>query len=422
MSSALSPAAEAALAELQRSKLRHEVFAKEAETYTLRWRAGQWERRRAVQAGVACRLAGGGMRGFASAAGIAAAAGRDAARAALASRYPGPDPLPPHAVLGSAAVPPPSASPTTDQVERFAVHLAETLAASPVRVEEIRVVSGWSRALLVTGEGFAGTAIVNGALVEVYAGRSDLPASLVHIAVPALFEPLAGRITAILDGTAGFPLPVAPPQRGLHDVILAPGVAAHLLIALLDLLGSRPPGRRGISHAWGLADARSGPEGLLPLPFDGEGIPSRRVPLLAGGRMATPLSTWEDAAGIPERAGGAVRASYADPPSTGPANLVMAPGPVPPHELTAGLADGWHLRAMAGPVRLDRPRDRLVLPAVGVRMRGGEAVQAWPRVELRAGCGRLLAALEAAANDCLSLSLRTAVTTPSLLFRQLELG
>lgn len=422
MSATLLPAAEAALAELQRSRLRHEVYAREGETHALRWRSGQWERRHALQAGVACRLAGDGTAAFASAAGIAATAGRDAARAALASRYPGPDPLPPRAVLGSAAVPPLPPPPTADQAERFSVHLADSLAALCLRIDEIRVVAGWSRALLVTGEGYAGTATATGAVVEVRAGCGDLPARLIHVAVPALSDPLLATLAAMVAEIAG-PLPtLAPPQRGLHDVVLAPGVAAHLLLGLLDLLGPQPRGRREVSCAWDLADARSGPDGLLPLPFDGEGVPSRRAPLLTGGRVGSPAVTWRDAAGVAERAGGAVRASYADPPSSGPANLVMACGEATPRELAGRMADGWHLRAMAGPVRVDRPRDRLVLPAVGVRMSGGEAVQAWPRVELRAGCGRLLAALEAAANDCLSLSLRAAVTTPSLLFRQLELG
>ncbi len=422
MSTPLGPAAEAALAELQRAKIRHEVFAREGETFTLRWRGGQWERRHALRAGVACRLAGGGTRGFAAVAGIAAAAGRDAARAALASAYPGPDPLPPRAMLGSSTVPPRPDAPAAGQAESFGVQLADALASRSLRVEEIRVITGWSRALLVTGEGFAGTANAGGALIEVRAACGQLPASVVHRAVPALSEPLAARLVEAVAGTGDLPPLLAPPPRGLYDVLLAPEVAAHLLLALLDLLGTSPRRRREISPAWGLEDARCGPDGLLPLPFDGEGIPSRRVVLLAGGRLGNPALTWQEAGGIAERAGGAVRASYADPPASRPANLVMAGGTVSSRELAAAMADGWHLRAMAGGVRLDRARDRLVLPALGVRLRAGDAVQVWPRVELRAGCGRLLAALEAAGDDPASASLRAAVTTPSLLFRQLEIG
>jgi len=422
VSTALPPAAEAALAELERAKVRHEVFAKEGETWTLRWRGGQWERRHAHQAGVACRLAGGGRRGFAAIAGTAATAGRDAARAALASAYPGPDPLPPRALLGGCPVPPSPPPPSVAEAEHFAAHLADAIACLSLRIEEIRVVTGWSRTLLVTGEGFAGTASVGGALVDVRASQGELPATLVHHAVPALSEAVAARLVEVVDACAGHRLPAAPPQAGLWDVLLAPEVAAHLLLALLDLLGAQPRRRRHVSPAWHLVDARCGPEGLLPLPFDGEGIPSRRVELVAGGRLGNPALTWEDAAGMAGRAGGAVRASYADPPTSGPANLVMGAGTASPKELAAAMSNGWHLRAVAGPVQLDRPRDRLVLPALGVRLRGGDPVQVWPRVELRAGCGRLLAALQAAGGDPASASLRAAVTTPSLLFRQLELG
>ncbi len=421
MSPTLLPAAEAALAELQRARIRHEVFVKEGETYTLRWRGGQWERRHALQAGVACRVAGGGARGFAAVAGTAAPAGRDAARAALASAYPGPDPLPPRALLGCAPVPPSAPPPSVVETERFAAQLLDALASRSLRIEETRVTTGWSRALLVTGDGFAGTAGAGGALIEVRASLGELPPALVHRAVNALSEPLAARLADVVAAAANVRLPLAPPHPGLCDALLAPEVAAHLLLALLDLLGAQPRRRRHISPTWHVVDARSGPDGLLPLPFDGEGIPSRRVELLVGGRLGSPALTWEDAGGIAARAGGAVRASYADPPRSGPANVVMAAGTATPQELAAAIDDGWHLRAIAGPVRLDRPRESLVVPALGVHLRGGEAVHAWPRVELRAGCSRLLAALEAAGNDPASVSLRAAVTTPSLLFRQLEI-
>lgn len=417
----LLPAAEAALAELQRTRLRHEVYAKEGETHFLRWRAGQWQRRHALQAGVACRLAGEGTTAFASAAGVAAAAGRDAARWALASRYPGPDPLPPRWALGVAPVPPPSPAPTMHQLEPFALSLVDELGAVTARIEEIRIAAGWSRALLVSGEGFAGSTTVTGVVVEVQTSHGGLPPTLIHLATPVLDGDLLPRCVALVAQLAGPPLPLAPPQRGLYDVLVSPSVAGPLLEALVELLQSRPRGHRGVAPAWNLSDARNGPDGLLPLPFDGEGIPSRRVALLADGKVGTLPLTWREAGGNIRRAGGAMRASYADPPCGGPANLVMIDGALSASELGSRIDDGWRLHSVAGPVRVDRERDCLTIPAAGVRLNRGEAVQAWPRVEMRAGCGRLLAALDAAATDSLSLSLRTAVTTPSLLFRQLEL-
>jgi predicted Zn-dependent protease len=417
----LLPAVEAALAELERSGLRHEVYAREGETHSLRWRAGQWERRHALQAGVACRLAGGGTAGFASAAGVAATAGREAARAALAARHPGPDPLPPRWALGSATVPAPPPAPTAGQLERFALELMDELGPRLTGVREVRLAAGWSRALLVTGEGFAGSAALSGVVVEVQASQGGLPPGFVHVAAPALGDGLLQRCAALVAELAGPPLPLFPPRRGLQDVLLAPGVAGPLLEALVELLQSRPRGRRQVASAWNLADARGGPDGLLPLPFDGEGLPSRRVPLLADGRVGALPLTWGEAGGDVRRAGGAVRASYADPPCRGPANLVMMAGALSPRELASCIDDGWRLHSLAGPVRVDAERDDLTLQATGVRLCHGEAVQAWPRVELRAGCGRLLAALDAAGADSASLSLGSAVTTPSLLFRQLEL-
>ncbi len=421
MRGGLLPAAEAALAELQRTGLRHEVYAREGETHSLRWRVGRWERCHALQAGVACRLAGGGTTGFASAAGVAVAAGREAARAALAARYPGPDPLPPRWALGATSVPSPPPAPTASQLERFALRLADVLSSLPTRIDEIRLAAGSSRTLLVTSEGFAASAAVTGVVVEVRASHHSLPPVLIHVAAPAVGDGLLQRCAELVALLGGPLLPLSPPQRGLHDVLLSPVVAGFLLQALVELLQDGPRGRRQVAPAWNLADARGGPDGLLPLPFDGEGLPSRRVPLLMDGRVGSLPLTWREAGGDVRRAGGAVRASYADPPGRGPANLVMGNGTLTAGELARRMDDGWRLDSLTGPVRVDSGRDGLTLQAAGVRLCHGEAVQAWPRVELRAGCGRLLASLDAAGADSSSLSLRSAVTTPSLLFRQLEL-
>lgn len=421
MNERLGLAVEAARDTLRRAGWRWEVYARCGESCSVRWRRGEWERLSASRMGVACRLGGAGQRAFASVAGHPGTAGRDAARAALAALHGGRDPLPPSTLLGIAPVPLPLSRPSPSQVEAAASTLLAAILSTGAQVVELRLLAGWSEALLATGEGFVVGARTSAAVAEVRVGSSTVPPWLVHAAAPTPSEAWLRQVAAdvahcLRPVDAGYR---HPPR--LQDVLLAPPVAAALLGGLVKLLRLHPRGRRAISPAWRLVDARPGPDGLAPLPTDGEGLPARRIPLLYGGRSSPFPGTWEDANGDPRLAGGAVRPSYSDPPRAGVANLVVEASETPTETMLTRLGDGFHLLApLASAARLELARARLVLPALGVVVERGQPAETAVGVTLRAGLGRLLAALEAVGSDTRSFSADFAVTTPSLLFRRLE--
>jgi PmbA protein len=101
--------------------------------------------------------------------------------------------------------------------------------------------------------------------------------------------------------------------------------------------------------ALAVADDATDPEGPSSAPFDGEGSPSRRTPLIGGGRLLTFLFDARTArkAGRQSTAN-ASRGSYRSPPSVGTTNLVLEPGSRDLDGLFAAAGDGLFVTDVAG--------------------------------------------------------------------------
>ncbi len=419
----LLPAMESAVALLERSGLRWEAFARSGETWSLRWRPGEgWDRRFNHEAGVACRVAGGGAAGFAAAAGSAATAGREAARAAVDGRSDGPDPLPPVERLGQTPVAAAGEALDPEAVEAFARALLTRCGGD---LAELRLVAGESTAVLATGEGFAGRARLRAAVVEMVLTAGDGSRRLVHTARPTLSGLDPAALAERARSLVGIAPRGGPPRRRLADVLLAPPVASRLVETLGRAMRAEAAARLPlrVSGVWELHDARSDPDGILALPFDGEGLPSRNIPLASGGRLGERLATWSDARRYGASAGGAVRASYREPPVAGPANLVVRSNPATPAAaLLERLDDGFYLALPRGELRFEPGTGAFALLCSGLRIRHGRPAAGHAVLELRGSLARLLRGLEATGGDSAGASLTCAVTTPSLLVRGLEVA
>jgi PmbA protein len=111
-------------------------------------------------------------------------------------------------------------------------------------------------------------------------------------------------------------------------------------------------GREGdevAGEALRLADDGTDPEGPGSAPFDGEGSPTRRTPLVEDGRLLTFLFDARTArvAGR-ETTGNASRGSYRSPPSVSTTNLVLEPGEATLGELVGQAGDGLYVTDVAG--------------------------------------------------------------------------
>jgi PmbA protein len=128
------------------------------------------------------------------------------------------------------------------------------------------------------------------------------------------------------------------------------------------------------SAALALTDDGIDPGGLASAPFDGEGTPRRRTPLLADGKLLAYLhDSYTARRGGAESTGNAARSSYRSPPSVRPSNLVIEPGERTLEELIADAGDGVYITEVAGLHSGVNPvTGRYSVGATGRTIKGGE--------------------------------------------------
>jgi PmbA protein len=98
-----------------------------------------------------------------------------------------------------------------------------------------------------------------------------------------------------------------------------------------------------------IADDGTDADGFASAPFDGEGSPRRRTPLIEDGRLATFLyDTRTGRRGDHPTTGNAERGSYRSPPTVGTSNLVVDAGDATPEQLIARAGDGLYVTDVAG--------------------------------------------------------------------------
>ncbi len=150
------------------------------------------------------------------------------------------------------------------------------------------------------------------------------------------------------------------PESRRCAVVLDAFVAASFLGYIGSMLSAEAvqrgrslfAGREGdeVAHpALALADDGTQPDGPGSAPFDGEGSPTRRTPLIEGGRLLGFLYDSRTArkAGT-ETTANATRGSYRSAPSVGTTNLVIEPGEDDLEGLVTRAGQGLYVTDVAG--------------------------------------------------------------------------
>lgn len=301
------------------------------------------------------------------------------------------------------------------------------------RLLAARLTDGASESRLASSRGVEASWRSRVATLELEAaGPSGALASLVVVAGSARgLEPRAAarRMVDVLTVAAG-----AAPERDRGEMLLAPPVAARLLAGLLPLLVGeeaearcRPfadPLGRLAGDGWTVVDDGRLAGGALAAPVDGEGVPTREVTLVDGGRLTQPLVPWWRAAKASEAAGCVRRASWRDMPRPGPSHLYIRPDPgVAVAPLASGLARGYYLIDAPAPGRFDFAGDRFSLPVRGFRMASGRVRAPVAGARLGGSISGLLRGLKARGRDLAFLPLEGAmIGAPTLLFTGMEIA
>ena len=232
-------------------------------------------------------------------------------------------------------------------------------------------------------------------------------------------------------------LGAAKPASRTCPVVLDPIVAASFVGFIGGTLcadavqrGRSPfAGRLGeslASPALTVTDDATDPAGLNSSPFDAEGAPSGRTPLIEAGRLAAYLHDSYTARRQGEgtrTTANASRAGYRSPPSVSTSNLIVAPGAQTFEELLAEAHNGVYVTDVAGLHSGVNPvSGTFSVGATGRLIAGGELADAADEFTIASVLQSMLEAITAAASEPRWVPFGGSVNTPALLIGEMAVG
>ncbi|MCP3097687.1 TldD/PmbA family protein [Myxococcus sp. K15C18031901] len=215
--------------------------------------------------------------------------------------------------------------------------------------------------------------------------------------VPVLFDPLvaASFISGIADAADG---------NSVYQK--ASVLAAH-------------QGKRLAGAHVTLVDDGLLPRGLSTAPFDGEGVPTRRTPILEKGVLRNFLYDAYTARKAKARPTGNATRGYSSLPGIGTSNLYLEPGTKSPEELIRETGRGFYVTSLLGH-GADPVSGELSAGANGLWIEDGELTHAVQEVTVAGNLLTMLQDLDGVASD---LQFRGGSTgAPTVRFRQLTLS
>jgi PmbA protein len=178
------------------------------------------------------------------------------------------------------------------------------------------------------------------------------------------------------------------------------------------------------SPAYALADDGIDPGGLASAPFDGEGTPRGRTPLIAEGKLLAYLhDSYTARRGGTRSTGNASRASYRSPPSVSPSNLVLEPGELTLEALLGRAADGVYITEVAGLHSGVNPvTGRYSVGASGRAIRGGELAEPLREFTIAGELLDTLAGVQAVGSETRWVPFGGSVRTAPMLVGEMAIG
>jgi PmbA protein len=216
---------------------------------------------------------------------------------------------------------------------------------------------------------------------------------------------LSDRVAASFAGFAGGALCADEVQRGRSP--------------FADRLGDELA-----SAALRLVDDGVDPGGLASAPFDGEGTPRGRTPLLADGKLLAYLHDGYTARrGDATSTGNAARASYRSPPSVSPSNLMIEPGESSLERLLELAGDGVYVTEVAGLHSGVNPvTGRYSVGATGRAIRGGALAEPLREFTIAGDLLGTLAAVQAVGAEARWVPFGGSVHSAPILVGEMAIG
>jgi PmbA protein len=225
------------------------------------------------------------------------------------------------------------------------------------------------------------------------------------------------------------------PKSRSCPVVLDPTVAASFVALIGKGLAASAVQRGRSPFAERLGDEVAGeplelhddgldPAGFASAPFDGEGIPRRRTPLLEARQLRTYLyDTYTAHRGEAASTGNASRAGYRSQPSVSASNLIVAPGGLSFAGLLGEAGDGVLVTDVAGLHSGVNPVSGVFsVGASGRAIVNGELAEPLREFTIASDLVSMLQAVRAVGADSRWVPFGGSVKTPSLLIEAMTVA
>jgi PmbA protein len=305
-------------------------------------------------------------------------------------------------------------------------------------VEEVVYVDEDSEAAIATSRGVSGAFGASAAysFLQAMATRdSEVQTGLGFAVARAPGDLDAEQIGAEAGDEASSMLGATKPESRTCPVVLSDRVAASFAgfvggaLSADEVQRGRSPfadrlGEPLASTALRIADDGTDPGGLASAPFDGEGTPRGRTPLLAEGKLLAYLhDSYTARRGDATSTGNASRASYRSPPSVSPSNLMVEPGELSLDELLERAGDGVYITEVAGLHSGVNPvTGRYSVGATGKAIRGGELAEPLREFTIAGELISTLAAVQAVGSEVRWVPFGGSVHSAPILVSEMAIG
>ncbi|HVH65391.1 MAG TPA: TldD/PmbA family protein [Candidatus Acidoferrum sp.] len=231
----------------------------------------------------------------------------------------------------------------------------------------------------------------------------------------------AGLLGARPVPTASVPVVFHPHAAAMILGVLSNSFSADAVIKRRSLLAGKvgePVGATVVT----VTDDPTLPEGLASRPFDGEGVPSQRNALIAGGVLNGYLHNTYTAMRTGSRSTGSAVRSYKSVPEVGVSNLVLKPGDRSRDELLARVENGLHVEQLSGLNTVNPVSGEFSLGLTGHWTEKGQLTRPVKELTVAGNVIALLKKVVGVANDLRFMFAGGFIGSPTVLIEELPVG
>jgi PmbA protein len=249
----------------------------------------------------------------------------------------------------------------------------------------------------------------------------DIEQLALEAVVREAVENAAGLLGAQPVPTASVPVVFHPHAAAMILGVLSNSFSADAVIKRRSLLAGKI-GQQVASTIVEITDDPRLVEGLASRPFDGEGVPSQRNALIAGGVLRSYLHNTYTARRTSSQSTGSAVRSYKSVPEVGVSNLVLRPGELSRDALLARVDNGLHVSQLSGLNTVNPVSGEFSLGLTGHWIKNGQLTMPVKELTVAGNVIALFKKVVAVASDLRFMFAGGFCGSPTVLIEELPVG